>query len=100
MKNEMTLHNPLTDEEWRSLTDAELENTTRLYFETPSGKKVEFTKKTPGAFTITEDQAEAICDHYCRVPNEYDEDLHGIPLAESEICKNCPLTKAAERGNG
>lgn len=48
---------------------------------------------------LTPDQVAAVCDHYCRFPREYDEDLHGIPLAESEICKNCPLTLAAERGN-
>lgn len=48
---------------------------------------------------LTPDQVAAVCDHYCRFPHEYDEDLHGVPLAESEICKNCPLTKAAERGN-
>lgn len=51
------------------------------------------------ASTLTPEQAAAVCDHYCRFPREYDEDLHGVPLAESHICKNCPLTLAAEREN-
>ena len=45
---------------------------------------------------LTQTEAAALCDHYCRFPREYDEELHGVPLAESHICKNCPLTIAAE----
>ena len=48
---------------------------------------------------LTATEAESFCDHYCRFPHEYDEEVHGVPLAESHICKNCPLTTAAERGN-
>lgn len=40
---------------------------------------------------ISEEAAAAFCDHYCRFPREYDEDLHGVPLAESRICLNCPI---------
>ena len=53
----------------------------------------------PEAVLLTREAAEAFCDHYCRFPNEYDEDAHGVPLAESHICKNCPLTLAGEREN-
>lgn len=35
--------------------------------------------------------AAVFCDQYCRFPREYDEDVHGVPLAESHICLNCPL---------
>lgn len=97
---EMTLHSPLSADEWAHLTDVELEHTTKIYFQTPSGKKVEFIPKSlPDAITITQEQAEAFCDHYCRFPREYDEEAHGIPLAESHICKNCPLS-LAEIGGG
>ena len=52
------------------------------------------------ASTLTPEQAAAFCDHYCRFPHEYDEERHGVPLAESHICKNCPITteKAPKRG--
>ena len=53
----------------------------------------------PETVILNRDELAAVCDHYCRFPREYDEDLHGIPLAESEICKKCPLTLAAEREN-
>ena len=52
----------------------------------------------PETVILNRDELAAVCDHYCRFPHEYDEDLHGVPLAESEICKNCPLTLAAEQG--
>ena len=37
--------------------------------------------------------ATEICEHYCKYPHTYDEETEGIPLCESEICKNCPLTR-------
>ena len=38
--------------------------------------------------------AEEICNHYCKHPDQYDPAEHdGVELAESEICKECPLTK-------
>jgi hypothetical protein len=48
---------------------------------------------------LTATEAESFCDYYCRFPRIYDEERHGLPLAESSICKNCPLTTAAEREN-
>ena len=35
---------------------------------------------------------EAICDNYCKYPDIYNEDREEIPLSESEICTNCPVT--------
>jgi len=43
---------------------------------------------------LTQTQAETFCDHYCRYPFEWDEEKEGCALAESDICKNCPLEKA------
>lgn len=37
---EFTLHSPLTQEDWNKLTDAELENTTSITYQTPQGRKV------------------------------------------------------------
>ena len=39
---EFTLHNPLSKEDWDKLTDVELEKTEHIWFETPSGKKVDY----------------------------------------------------------
>lgn len=40
--------------------------------------------------------AEQMCSYYCKWPLIYDEDEEQIPLAESEICENCPLNKLME----
>lgn len=42
---------------------------------------------------IADEIAEEICDHYCRFPREWDEEKEGISLAESDICRNCPIGK-------
>ena len=42
---QMELSSPITDEEWAIITDAELERTSEITFNTPSGKKVAFIKK-------------------------------------------------------
>ena len=34
---------------------------------------------------------EMFCDRYCKYPQIYDEETEGIPLAESEYCRNCPF---------
>lgn len=39
---EFTLHNPLSKEDWDKLTDVELEKTDHIWFETPSGKRVDY----------------------------------------------------------
>lgn len=41
-----------------------------------------------------EEVAEELCNHYCKWPEQYDPEEHdGVELAESDICKNCPITK-------
>ena len=42
---QMELSSPITDEEWAIITDAELERTSEITFNTPSGRKVVFIKK-------------------------------------------------------
>ena len=41
---EFTLHSPLTKEEWNKLSDAELENTMSVMFQTPQGRQVKYIK--------------------------------------------------------
>lgn len=41
---EFTLHSPLTKEDWDKISDNELDNTDRIWFATPSGKRVDFIK--------------------------------------------------------
>ena len=46
--------------------------------------------------TITEmlnDIAAQMCTHYCKWPDQWDEEKEGCELAESEICANCPMGK-------
>lgn len=39
---ELTLNHPISQDDMSMLTDEELEHTTKIWFSTPSGKKVEF----------------------------------------------------------
>lgn len=41
---ELTLHSPLTKEDWNKILDAELENTMSVTFQTPSGRQVRYIK--------------------------------------------------------
>lgn len=34
---------------------------------------------------------EDMCLNYCKYPEKWDEEKEGVELAESDICKNCPL---------
>ena len=42
---EFTLHNPLTKEDWNKISDAELENTIVITFQTPQGRQVKYIKR-------------------------------------------------------
>ena len=41
---EFTLNSPLTQEDWNKITDAELENTMSITFQTPQGRQVKYIK--------------------------------------------------------
>lgn len=41
---EFTLHSPLTKEDWNKISDAELENTIVITFQTPQGRQVKYIK--------------------------------------------------------
>ena len=34
-----------------------------------------------------------ICNHYCKYPDIYDEEVEGCDLSESDHCRNCPLNR-------
>lgn len=36
---------------------------------------------------------EDICQHYCKYPNEWDEEAEGVELCDSDVCRDCPLNK-------
>lgn len=42
---EFTLHNPLTEEDWSKISDAELKNTIVITFQTPQGRQVKYIKR-------------------------------------------------------
>jgi hypothetical protein len=41
---EFTLHNPLTEEDWNKISDAELEHTNFVTFQTSQGRQVRYIK--------------------------------------------------------
>lgn len=41
---EFTLRSPLTQEDWNKISDAELENTMFITFQTPQGRQVKYIK--------------------------------------------------------
>lgn len=49
---------------------------------------------------IAEEAATDICNHYCKYPLIWDEDAEEVELSESEICKNCPMTKITKMFGG
>lgn len=42
---------------------------------------------------VMEQIKQTICDEYCKFPGAWDADAEGCELAESDICKNCPLNR-------
>ena len=44
----LTLNNPLSEEDWDKITDVDMEHTSRVWFNTKNGKKVEFVKPKQG----------------------------------------------------
>lgn len=34
-----------------------------------------------------------MCTNYCKYPCAWDEDEQGIPLEDSDVCANCPLSR-------
>lgn len=49
---EMTLNSPMTREDWAKLTDANMEHTQSVTFQTEGGKKVEFVKVKHGRWIV------------------------------------------------
>ena len=40
----------------------------------------------------SEEAAQKMCDRYCKYPNTWDEEKEECCLAESEVCKECPMS--------
>lgn len=53
------------------------------------GKEME----NKGIGIMLEEIASEICDKYCKYPNEWDAEQEGMELCESDICRNCPLSR-------
>ena len=46
--------------------------------------------------TVTQQIQDVVDDmrnNYCKYPCAWDEDEQGIPLEDSEVCANCPLSR-------
>lgn len=50
-------------------------------------------KPQKGISQTIEEVKEEICLRYCKYPDTWDEEKEGIYLADSDICKNCPLNR-------
>lgn len=40
-----------------------------------------------------EEIANDLCLNYCYYSKTWDEEKEGVPLADSEVCENCPLCR-------
>lgn len=40
-----------------------------------------------------EEVANEFCNHYCKYPEQWDEEKEGMELCESDICANCPCNR-------
>ena len=40
-----------------------------------------------------EEVANEFCNHYCKYPEQWDEEKEGMELCESEICEKCHCNK-------
>lgn len=43
--------------------------------------------------SVLEGIVELMCSRYCKWPDLWDEEKEGIELCESDICKDCPLSR-------
>ena len=90
---ELALSNPLTQEDWDKLTDVELEKTEKMWFKTPSGKKVEFIPLSV-LNDIKAEIAEEKNDHQAIGEAWSDDTAYGLQLALDTIDKHL------KEGNG
>lgn len=88
MSDEMTftLHNPLTEEEWDMIADADLDHTSEITFHTKHGKEVEFVKRKKGRWiNHRNDNGHNIadCDKCGEAMQWFDDDI------KPNYCPNC-----------
>lgn len=41
--------------------------------------------------------AEEMCEQYCKYPLTWDSEKEGMELCDSDVCKNCPLSRMLEK---
>ena len=71
MTSELTLNNPLTEEQWDMITDVDFDRTDHITFHTKHGKEVEFTKVIWCKDCDWFDRKESWCEfHGFEVPQE------------------------------
>ena len=80
---EMTLHNPLTDEEWDLITDASLDNTNEITFVTKQGKEVKFIKASADVVEVVRCKD---CKHGQNHSQKYGSRVCSLPTLPYAIC--------------
>ena len=64
------------------------------FFLDKNNPRIEVTIREEQFPSVISDVIVDMCEHYCKYPHEWNPEEHdGEELYESEICKNCPLSK-------
>ena len=107
-----TLNSPLTEEDWNKITDACFDHTDNIFFHTPDGKYVEFTKKKRGKWNIEEMNTFELsygttgyepvyrCSVCERVTESYFRYEKPIMPEDADFPRFCPNCGADMRGEG
>lgn len=89
----MTLNSPMTREDWAKITDANMEHTQSVTFQTEGGKKVEFVKVKHGRWVFGVDSETGERDLIAWTCSECNEKYPWQP----NYCPNCGAKMDGER---
>lgn len=83
----LTLNSPITEEQWDTITDVDLDHTNEITFHTKHGKQVVFVKRKKGKWVEVDDFYNRISGR-CSVcgweAHMYEDDVVGM-----NFCPNC-----------
>lgn len=91
----LTLHNPLTEEEWDLIEDVDFDHTNSITFHTKHGKEVVFAKRKTGRW-IERDDGWGGMYYECSVCQEAFTLIDGTP--SDNLYNFCPYCGADMRG--
>ena len=96
---ELTLNNPLTDDDWDKIADVDFDYTTEIAFRTKHGKVVKFIKERIGTW-VRKSKKLDLCTEWwyecSECGNKPLNDRYGHPYLLSNYCPFCGLKMAQE----